>query len=233
MTKLFLFVLGPLIFAFFSGKAAISRNNQQLARDSSVLTEPIIKALSNRMASILDIKEIPIFVHEVRSFNGLATADGKIYLTRGALDSFYKGSVTGEELVSIIAHELGHVALGHSKRRLIDFSMQNAVRIILSLAISRLIPAVGAYIANLISSALASKLSRKDEYEADAYAAALLSKSGIGTAPQISLLKKLNSLSEERAFFPQWFMSHPAPNERILAIEALAKKWNKSNQSEN
>ncbi|MEE2774394.1 MAG: M48 family metalloprotease [Pseudomonadota bacterium] len=228
MIKLFVLFLAPLLFAFVSGKAALSRNNRHLQRESSPLTEPIVKALSNRMASVLEIEEIPIFVHEVKSFNGLATSDGTIYLTRGALDSFYRGSVTGEELVSVIAHELGHVALGHSKRRLIDFSMQNAVRIILSLAISRLIPAVGAYIANLISSAIASKLSQKDEYEADAYAAALLSKSGIGTAPQISLLKKLNTLSNDTSFSPQWFRSHPAPKERISAIESLTQKWEMS-----
>ena len=193
--------------------------------ESSALTEPILKSLTNRIAKSLNLPEIPVRIYEVKSFNGLATSDGQIFLTRGALDDFYNGKVTAEELSSIIAHELGHVALGHSKRRMVDFSMQNALRIILSLAFGRLIPAIGTYVANFLTSLLAAKLSRNDEYEADAYAAALLVKSGIGTHAQISLLKKLDQLGRDGAKNQQWLMSHPKTSDRILAIEKLAQKW--------
>ena len=103
--------------------------------------------------------------------------------------------------------------------------MQNALRVILSLAIGRLIPAIGTYIANFLTSLLAAKLSRNDEYEADAYAAALLAKSGIGTNAQISLLKKLDALGKDNGSIPQWLMSHPKTSDRILAIEKLTKNW--------
>ena len=103
--------------------------------------------------------------------------------------------------------------------------MQNALRIILSLALSRLIPAIGTYIANFITSILKAKLSRNDEYEADAYAAALLVKSGIGAEAQISLLKKLETLGADRGSIPQWLMSHPKTADRIFAIEQLIEKW--------
>ena len=137
--------------------------------------------------------------------------------------------MTAEELSSIIAHELGHVALGHSRRRMIDFTMQNALRVVLSFAISRFIPALGTYIANLVISLVASKLSRKDEYEADAYAAALLSKAGIGTTPQINLLRKLEALSKNDDVVPEWLMSHPKTSDRIMAITNLTEKWYKTN----
>ena len=193
--------------------------------ESSALTEPILKSLTNRIAKSLNLSEIPVRIYEVKSFNGLATSDGQIFLTRGALDDFYNGKVTGEELSSIIAHELGHVALGHSKRRMVDFSMQSALRIILSLAFGRLIPAIGTYVANFLTSLLAAKLSRNDEYEADAYAAALLVKSGIGTDAQISLLKKLEQLGQDGGTTQHWLMSHPKTYDRILAIEKLTQKW--------
>ena len=208
-----------------TSRNAGKKNNNKLISQSTILTEPILKSLTTRIAKSLNLNEIPVRIHEVKSFNGLATSDGKIFITRGALDDFYKGKVTAEELSSIIAHELGHVALGHSKRRMIDFSMQNALRIILSLAIGRLIPAIGTYIANFLTSLLAAKLSRNDEYEADAYAAALLAKSGIGTNAQISLLKKLDTLGKDNGSIPQWLMSHPKTSDRILAIEKLTKNW--------
>jgi putative metalloprotease len=225
MIKILLLFLAPLLLGTITSRNSIKRNNNRLHRESTNLAEPILKALTNRIAKSLGLDEIPISIHEVKTFNGLATSDGKIFLTRGALDAFYKGDVTAEELSSIVAHELGHVALGHSKRRMIDFSMQNALRIILSLTIGRLIPAIGTYIASYITSLVAAKLSRNDEYEADAYAAALLSKSGIGVDAQISLLKKLEFLVKDGGTRPQWLMSHPRTSERIMAIQELKRKW--------
>ena len=225
MIKLLLLFILPLLLGAISSRSSIKRSNKKLFNESTDLVEPILKSLTNRIAKSLDLDEIPISIHEVKAFNGLATSDGKIFLTRGALDAFYNGEVTGEELSSIIAHELGHVALGHSKRRMIDFSMQNALRIILSLTIGRLVPAIGTYVASFLTSLVAAKLSRNDEYEADAYAAALLSKSGIGTNAQISLLKKLEFLVKGGGKMPQWLMSHPNTSDRIIAIEELTRKW--------
>ncbi len=226
MSKIFLFFILPILFGIITTRNAGKKNNKKLVSESTLLTEPILKSITRRIANSLGLDEIPVRIHEVKSFNGLATSEGLIFLTRGALDDFYEGRVTAEELASIIAHELGHVALGHSKRRMVDFSMQNAIRIILSLAISRLIPAIGAYIANFLTSLIAAKLSRNDEYEADAYAAALLAKSGIGIDSQINLLKKLEDLSRDNGSLPQWLMSHPKTSDRIAAIEKLREKWN-------
>ena len=225
MIKLLLLFILPAIIGVLTSQTAGKKSNKKLVSQSTILTEPILKSLTTRIAKSLGVNKIPVRIHEVNSFNGLATADGKIFITRGALDDFYNGKVTAEELASIIAHELGHVALGHSKRRMIDFSMQNALRIILSLAIGRLIPAIGTYIANFLTSLLAAKISRNDEYEADAYAAALLAKSGIGTDAQISLLKKLETLGKSNGSIPQWLLSHPKASDRIMAIEKLTRNW--------
>jgi putative metalloprotease len=134
--------------------------------------------------------------------------------------------VTSEELASVIAHELGHVALGHIRRRMIDFTGQNAVFVILSAFLNRFLPFIGICIANLISTALMARLSRRDEFEADAYASALLVKAGIGTAPQKSLFVKLEALTGGRgAGIPVWLRSHPHAPERIAAIEANEARW--------
>ena len=228
MKFLFLFFI-PLIFTLFGQRSSILKTNKRLFRESTELSEPILKSLIKKIAKTLELPEIPVRVHEVKSFNGLATPDGKIFLTRGTLDAFYEGKVTAEELSSIVAHELGHVALGHSKRRIVDFSMQNALRIILSLTLGRLIPAIGVYIANFIASLLAAKLSRNDEFEADAYAAAVLTKAEIGTQPQISLLEKLDHLTSSEGLVPQWLLSHPKVSDRIRAISEHTREWSSKN----
>ena len=109
---------------------------------------------------------------------------------------------------------------------MIDFSGQNALRTALAMVISRFVPFVGPFIANFVMSLLAARLSRNDEYEADAYASALLLKSGIGTGPQKSLFKKLETLTGANgASSPAWLLSHPKTAERIAAIEANEDKW--------
>ena len=224
MLKLIAIAL-PIILGIISLRASTVGDRKKLFSESTPLQEPILKSLVKKISSVLEIPDIKIYVHEVKSFNGLATPNGTIFITRGTLDAFYSGKVTAEEISSIVAHELGHVSLGHSKKRMIDFSTQNALRIILSLAIGRLIPAVGTYIANFLTSILASKLSRNDEYEADAYAAALLTKAGIGVTPQISLLKKLDGLTGSASAPPVWLMSHPKAEDRINAIIRLSENW--------
>ena len=80
-----------------------------------------------------------------------------------------------------------------------------------------------------MTSLLSAKLSRNDEYEADEYAAALLTKAGIGTEAQKSLFQKLEALTSANAGrAPAWLLSHPKTTERIAAIEKLETKWQAS-----
>jgi putative metalloprotease len=79
---------------------------------------------------------------------------------------------------------------------------------------------------NSLMSLLMARLSRGDEYEADAYASALLVKAGIGTAPQKALFTKLDRLTGTHgAKTPAWLLSHPKVGERIAAITANEAKW--------
>jgi metalloprotease len=158
--------------------------------------------------------------------NGLASHDGRIFITRGFMERKRRGEVSAEELASVIAHELGHVALGHTRRRMVDFTGQNVVFMLLSTLLSRFLPGLGVIIANVLSGAVMARLSQRDEFEADAYASAVLIKSGIGTAPQKSLFRKLDTLTgNQGASPPDWLRSHPKTAARIAAIEANEAKW--------
>jgi putative metalloprotease len=93
--------------------------------------------------------------------------------------------------------------------------------------VGRMIPFIGVYIVNALISMFTATLSRKDEYEADAYASALLTKSGIGVAPQIAMFQKLDYLAGKVEGGGQlaWLMSHPATEDRISAIRQLEQNW--------
>jgi metalloprotease len=225
MTKLLPLLL-VLLYAFAMMRFSVWRTRKVLDAQSQPLTDPSIVRLADRMAAAMDLPDIKVNVYEVEPVNGLAAPDGRIFLTRGFLNRKARGEVTAEELASVIAHELGHVALGHMRRRMIDFTGQNAVFVMLSALLNRFLPVIGIWLANLVSTALMARLSRRDEFEADAYASALLIKAGIGTGPQKSLFRKLEALTANRAEgVPAWLLSHPKAEERIKAIEANEARW--------
>ncbi|MDG2407248.1 MAG: M48 family metallopeptidase [Paracoccaceae bacterium] len=221
-------ILLALLYGVIMYRFSVWRTNRELATQSNELVDPQLGALTNRMAAALELEKIRVHLYEIDPVNGLAAPDGKIYITRGFYRKFTDGEVTAGELASVVAHELGHVALGHSRRRMIDFSGQNALRTALAMILSRFIPGIGGWIANFLTTMLAARLSRGDEYEADEYAAALLIKSGIGTTPQISLLSKLEALTKSgHGAAPAWLMSHPKTPDRIAAIKKLEADWRK------
>ncbi|KEJ87928.1 M48 family metallopeptidase [Sulfitobacter donghicola] len=220
----------PILLAVLYGLAmyrfSVWRTGRELDEKSTVLADPELVEMSNKMAHALDLARIKVHIYEIEPVNGLAAPDGRIFITRGFYNKFRAGEVTADELASVIAHELGHVALGHSRRRMIDFSGQNAMRAALGMVLSRIIPGIGVWIANGLTSLLAAKLSRSDEFEADAYAAALLTKAGIGIAPQISLFEKLDALTQTGGGRPPaWLLTHPHTKDRIAALEKMKLEW--------
>lgn len=224
-----MFKVLPILLAVLYGLAmyrfSVWRTSKELDEKSTELADPILKSLTQDMARALEIPRIKVHIYEIDPVNGLAAPDGRIFITRGFFNKYRAGEVTAAELSSVIAHELGHVALDHSRRRMIDFSGQNAMRTALAMVLNRFLPGVGMFIANALMSLLAAKLSRSDEYEADAYATALLMKSGIGSEAQISLFHKLETLTGAKGAAPAWTLSHPVTAERIKAIETNAAKW--------
>ena len=194
---------------------------RQLSKQSNPLLDPNLDKIMIKFANILEVEKIRLNIFETEPINGLAAPDGRIFITRGFYRKYQNGEITVDEIASVVAHELGHVALGHIRRRMIDFSGQNAVRAALGALLSRFIPGLGGYIASFIGSLLMAKLSRRDEYEADEYASALMIKSGLGIEPQISMFKKLDKISNLQGTVPAWLMSHPPAQERINSIKQV------------
>ncbi len=227
----FLPILLAILYALVMYWFSAWRTARELDANSTELADARLRKLTDAMARALEVDRIKVHIYEIAPVNGLAAPDGRIFITRGFFDKYRAGAVSAEELASVIAHELGHVALGHSRRRMIDFSGQNAIRTALAMVLNRFLPGIGALIASGLTSLLAARLSRGDEYEADAYASALLVKAGIGTGPQKSLFRKLEGLTGARGGAPVWLMSHPKTEDRSKAIEVNEARWGQLPQS--
>lgn len=225
MAKLLLPVLLAALWGWVMWRFAMSRMKAELDSKSCPIDDPALEAVVRRLGRQVGIDHLQANLYAMEAVNGLAAPDGRIFITSGLFDRYKKGHFTAAEIGSVIAHELGHVARGHSKRRMIDWTGQNAARMALGMILSRFIPVIGYYIANFLATLLMTSLSRRDEFEADEYASALMVKAGLGTAPQISMFEKLSRLTPGAGAGVAWLQSHPATADRIAAIKARAAGW--------
>ncbi|MEO0680158.1 MAG: M48 family metalloprotease [Pseudomonadota bacterium] len=212
------------LYALVQWQFSAWRTRRELSARSRPLDDPPLEAVVRRLGRAVELPHLKAMVYDLPVFNGLASPDGGIYITRGVMDKYRLGEVSAEEIGSILAHELGHVALGHSRRRMVDWTGQNALRLGLALVLNRLIPFVGAMIADVLARLVASRLSRRDEFEADAYAAALMRRAGVDPEAQVRMFEKLEHMAGPAGGLA-WLASHPPLGARIEAVQALHARW--------
>lgn len=224
MIKLLLpFLVIAGLVAFWKFRAQASGNALRLS--SRTLQNDQLERLFQRLADAAGVDRVEVRVLPDGNPNGLATDTGEIYITQGFIDCFRRGDVTAPELASVAAHEMGHLALGHMKRRMLQVAGTQAAQFVLGGLLARLIPFVGGYLAIWLLNLVTAKLSRQDEFEADAYATALMVRSGLGAEHQASLLEKLPKLIPGAVNSKSWLASHPPSDQRAAAIRQNAERW--------
>ena len=211
------------VVAWWKFRAQASGN--ALRNGSKLLQNDHLEALFQKLADAAGVDKVEVRVLPDLNPNGLATDTGEIYVTQGFIDCFRRGEVTAPELASVAAHEMGHLALGHMKRRMIQVAGTQAAQLVLGGVLARIIPFIGGDLAVWLLGLITAKLSRKDEFEADAYATALMVRSGIGAEHQARLLEKLPELIPGAVNSDSWLASHPPSGDRAKAIRENAIRW--------
>ncbi|VAW75722.1 hypothetical protein MNBD_GAMMA12-1571 [hydrothermal vent metagenome] len=160
--------------------------------------------------------------------NAFALPSGIIVLT----DKFVKLAKTDEEIVAVMAHEIGHVVHRHSMRSLIQTS---ATGIILTMFFGDA-SSMSTVAANLPAFLLFSKYSRHFETEADDYALKYLVKHNVSPMAFVTIMERLSGYSEKKKKEssthhnkkkPSDFMSsHPSTYKRIEKFRQAAQNLN-------
>ena len=153
--------------------------------------------------------------------NAFALPSGDIVL----LDPLVELAGNDEEIMGVIAHELGHVAKRHSMRQLIQSS-------VVSFVIASYFGDISSAASGLASMLLQSSYSREFEYEADDYAVALFRRLGRSPDALATMLGRLETThagqvkqqrsdaKPGRAKLSDLFSSHPDTQERIARIRS-------------
>jgi Zn-dependent protease with chaperone function len=145
-----------------------------------------------------------------------------------------------QDIAAVLAHELGHVAHHHGMRQLIQGTVVSVV--------------AGAYLGDISSLAgslgtllLQSNYSRDFEREADRYAGQHLLRAGLGVAPMVYMLSRLEASHRNKAGerktdknntppqpagrIEKLLTSHPETAERIARLEQQAARYQQRQHS--
>ena len=158
--------------------------------------------------------------------NAFALPGGFVYVSRGLL-----ALVNSEdELATVIAHEIGHVAAHHASRRLTVAAPFAIVTGITSFATSIVSPLLGnvvAGIGGLTTNLVVAPYSREQEREADSLGMELAARSGWDPAALGSILHTMErdeKLHGSKASRFSFLSSHPSTPERVRAATEQASE---------
>ncbi|PKL79779.1 MAG: hypothetical protein CVV25_06605 [Ignavibacteriae bacterium HGW-Ignavibacteriae-4] len=141
--------------------------------------------------------EYELYYSDNREINAYALPGNIIVLNRGIILE----CDTPEELIGVIAHELGHLKMNHHSDQLIT-----------TLSIELLLVGSGSTASEVTKILTQNAFSREMETEADDYAIKKMKELGISPNYLAKLFKKMYKRSD---MIPEFLNSHPGMNERI------------------
>ena len=201
-----------------------------------LIDDPDITQYITRLGqSVLEVAGIQyfdyhFFVINNKEFNAFAAPSGLIFFHSGLIETMN----SEDELVSVLAHEVGHIV----KRHLASRMEKGKYTTIGSLGLALVALAFGGAAAPaLLTGALATgqsislHFSRQDEEEADLMAYGWMKNLNRDTEGQVEMLESMRRIARYRSEKPpQYLLTHPNPEERLNTIESLVENDRKNNQ---
>jgi len=173
----------------------------------------LIKGLENEDGLVLNFK-----VYRVVDVNAFATPDGSVRVMAGLMDL-----MTDDEILSVIGHEIGHVKLGHSKKR-----YQSAYAISAAKEVATANTGAGKIlddkeVGGFVENVLNAQFSQSNESASDEYGFKFLVKHNFNYHAMESAFQKLADLSADGGK-GSITSSHPGSAKRSARAKGWAEK---------
>ena len=156
-----------------------------------------------------------------RTVNAFALPGGQIFLTRALFDRLQ----TEGQLAGVLGHEIGHVVGRHSAEHIAKAKLTEGLSG--AAAVAAYDPdnpssAGAAQIALVIGQLVNLKFGRQDELESDALGVCFMNAAGYEPHELIGVMEVL-AASREGPTPPEFFSTHPDPQNRIQRIQEAAE----------
>lgn len=202
-------------------KQYVSQYITQLDAQSEVLPEnnSYTKRLRKLTQKLDGVNEEPLNfkVYRNNEINAFACADGSVRVYTGIMDV-----MTDDELLGVIGHEMGHVALHHTRKQMQKQMLTSAALAGLASTSDKVATLTDSQLGALGEVILNAKFSRDMESEADDYGYNYLCEAGKNPWVMVQSFEKMEKLSGESqsqtSTVANLFSSHPNTADRIEHI---------------
>lgn len=149
------------------------------------------------------------------TLNAWCMPGGKMAIYTGIID---KLKLSDDEIAQIMGHEIAHALLGHGRER-----MSRAIAMQGGMALGSIVAGRDlSVLAPVADIALTLPNSREGETEADRYGIELAARAGYDPHAAVRLWEKMSQAGGNGP--PQFLSTHPSPDNRIQALNALVPK---------
>ncbi len=201
----------PPSFTERLSQQALTTLDQSILRPSalSAQRQNAIGARFNTLLNANDPKHRLLFRSIPRQANAFALPDGTLVLS----DELVALAGNDDEVVAVLAHELGHIAERHGLRQVIQSSA-------LGIAAGLYFGDVSSLAGGLVALAGSASYSRDFEIAADRFAAQRLQRNGLSPKLLARLLAKLDQQHDAPPATPRALRTHPDSSERIALLRS-------------
>ncbi len=214
-------------------QAYVGQYVQKLDSESTVLpeTSPYVKRVRKMTSGITSVNGIPLNfkVYKTNEVNAFACADGSVRIYSGLLDA-----MTDDEALGVVGHEIGHVALKHSKMQFKQALLTSALRDAVVSTGGTVAVLTASQLGDLGEALMSASFSRKQESAADDYGYDFLKSAGKNPWAMAMAFEELQKMAggdtasgtqaASGSSVGQLFSTHPATSERISRMAARATK---------
>lgn len=180
-------------------------------------SNPYSKRLAKLTQGLNSVDGVPLNfkVYLTNDVNAFACADGSVRVYSGLMDR-----MTDDEVLGVIGHEIGHVAHKDTKNAFKQALLNSAILDGIASTSSTAAALTQSQLAQLGSSLVSAKYSRKQESNADDYGYDFLKANGKNPWAMAMAFSKLESMEAgaQTNGVAQMFSSHPSTPDRIQHI---------------
>jgi len=155
-----------------------------------------------------------------RTVNAFALPGGQIFITQ----ALYSRLETEDQLAGVLGHEIGHVVGRHSAERV---SKQQLAKDLTGAAVLATGDYGTAQAAQMIANVVNMKYGRGHELESDDLGVRFMIKSGYDPHQLKDVMRILKEAAGGGERQPEFFSTHPDPENRIEEIERAIEKYQK------
>ncbi|MDF3839102.1 M48 family metallopeptidase [Cupriavidus basilensis] len=194
--------------------AELDKSNK-IAAANSTYGKRLTKIMSGLQST--DVSNINAKVYLTKDVNAWAMANGCVRVYSGLMDM-----MTDDEVRGVVGHELGHVALGHTKNKMQVAYAAMAARGALAASGNGAVAALSSsQLGEMGEKLINAQFSQTQESAADDYSFDVLTKNKANTRGLVTAFQKLAKLDGGKS---SMFSSHPGSEDRANHIEDRIKK---------